>query len=90
MVSPKNIEFMQVHDRQCLTRRLTLSRTTGCEDLLLPTENSILMWRMLSHAGAHLHLYPDSGHAFLFQHARQFANLVNDFLDNPQERPGRL
>ncbi|KAF4124755.1 alpha/beta hydrolase fold [Geosmithia morbida] len=58
----------------------------GCDDLLLPTENSILMWKMLRHAGAHLHLYPDSGHGFLYQYAGHFAKLINDFLEQPDER----
>jgi pimeloyl-ACP methyl ester carboxylesterase len=47
---------------------------------------------MLKHADAQLHLYPDSGHAFLYQYADHFANLVNAFLDQPQtpERVSRL
>jgi pimeloyl-ACP methyl ester carboxylesterase len=50
------------------------------------------MWRMLKHADAQLHLYPDSGHAFLYQYADHFASLVNAFLDQPHttERVSRL
>jgi pimeloyl-ACP methyl ester carboxylesterase len=35
-------------------------------------------------ANAKLVLYPDSGHAFLFQHAEDFAAEVHRFLDAPQ------
>ena len=62
----------------------------GSNDLLLPTENSILMWGKLSHADAQLHLYPDSGHGFLYQYADHFSRLVNSFLDQPAERTCRL
>jgi pimeloyl-ACP methyl ester carboxylesterase len=55
-------------------------RSVGSEDLLLPTDNSILIWKMLSFADARLHLFPDSGHGFLYQYADEFAKLVNDFL----------
>lgn len=55
-------------------------RSVGCDDLLLPTDNSILIWKMLSFADARLHLFPDSGHGFLYQYADEFARLVNDFL----------
>lgn len=48
------------------------------------------MWRKLSHAGAQLHLYPDSGHGFLYQYAAHFASLINSFLDQPVERTSRL
>ncbi|KAL6878071.1 Alpha/Beta hydrolase protein [Trichoderma longibrachiatum] len=60
--------------------RLPVLIANGCEDLLLPTDNSILMWKMLSFADARLHLFPDSGHGFLFQYADEFSRLVNDFL----------
>ncbi len=48
---------------------------------MVPTESSILMWKMLKHANAQLHLYPDSGHGFLYQFADHFAATVNSFLD---------
>jgi dipeptidyl aminopeptidase/acylaminoacyl peptidase len=50
--------------------------------VLLPTSNSVTLWDKIGHEKAQLHLYPDSGHGFLYQYARQFANLVNDFLDD--------
>lgn len=54
----------------------------GHDDLLLPTQNSIVMYRKLETANAQLHLYPDSGHGFLYQYAAHFSNLVNNFLDD--------
>lgn len=39
------------------------------------------MWKLLANADGQLHLYPDSGHGFLYQYASQFAQLINDFLD---------
>lgn len=48
------------------------------------------MWKKLSHANAQLHLYPDSGHGFLFQYARSFSQLINDFLDTTAEQASRL
>ncbi|KAK3937432.1 putative aminoacrylate hydrolase-like protein [Diplogelasinospora grovesii] len=53
----------------------------GAEDMLLPTENSFLMYKLLPNA--HLHLYPDSGHGFLYQYADHFTALINMFLDEP-------
>lgn len=58
--------------------------------MLLPTDNSILMWKKLSHADAQLHLFPDSGHGFLFQYAVELAKLVNDFLGDTSAPSGRL
>lgn len=40
------------------------------------------MYKKLSKAGGQLHLYPASGHGFLFQYADEFSKLVNDFLDS--------
>jgi pimeloyl-ACP methyl ester carboxylesterase len=57
----------------------------GSDDVLLPTENSILMWQKLQHANAQLHLYPDSGHGFLYQYAAHFAATVNAFLDQDHD-----
>lgn len=62
----------------------------GSEDLLLPEENSYVMWRKLRHAGAQLHLFPDSGHGFLWQYAEQFSKLINDFLDDEPKISSRL
>ncbi|KAH6869690.1 Alpha/Beta hydrolase protein [Thelonectria olida] len=54
----------------------------GSQDVLMPTENSILMWRKLKSSAGYLHLYPDSGHGFLFQQAESVAFSINAFLDN--------
>ncbi|KAL2210229.1 alpha/beta-hydrolase [Sarocladium strictum] len=62
----------------------------GCEDLLLPTENSLLMWKMLSRCDARLHLFPDSGHGFLFQYAQEFAGIINNFLGPAAAKTSRL
>ncbi|KJZ75885.1 hypothetical protein HIM_04709 [Hirsutella minnesotensis 3608] len=61
--------------------KLPVLIANGSNDMVLPTENSILMWKKLSHANAQLHLYPDAGHGFLYQWAGAFAALINDFLD---------
>lgn len=63
---------------------------TGSNDLLLPTDNSILMWKMLSHLKAQLHLFPDAGHGFLFQYATELAKIINDFLDTPGAQDSKL
>jgi pimeloyl-ACP methyl ester carboxylesterase len=54
----------------------------GSNDLLVPTENSIVMWKRLTNTDATLHLYPDSGHGFLNEYHVQFSRLVNEFLDD--------
>ncbi|KAF2450477.1 alpha/beta-hydrolase [Karstenula rhodostoma CBS 690.94] len=59
----------------------------GHDDLLMPTKNSIVMYRQLENANAQLHLYPDSGHGFLYQYAAHFSKLVNDFLDDASLTP---
>ncbi|KAJ9603515.1 hypothetical protein H2200_011701 [Cladophialophora chaetospira] len=53
----------------------------GSNDLLVPTENSIVLWKGLKNTDATLHLYPDSGHGFLDEYHEQFSRLVNEFLD---------
>ncbi|OPB41611.1 lipase/esterase (alpha/beta fold) [Trichoderma guizhouense] len=68
--------------------RLPVLIANGCEDLLLPTDNSILIWKMLSFADARLHLFPDSGHGFLYQYADELAKLVNDFLGSSSSSRG--
>ncbi|KAM0351592.1 hypothetical protein ACHAPU_002601 [Fusarium lateritium] len=62
----------------------------GSEDVLLPTENSYVIWKKLKNAQAQLHLYPDSGHGFLWQYADQFSKLINDFLDDEPRLSSRL
>ncbi|KAG0652820.1 2-hydroxymuconate semialdehyde hydrolase [Hyphodiscus hymeniophilus] len=51
----------------------------GDNDLLIPTVNSFEVSQLLPNA--HLHVYLNSGHGFLFQHAELFAKHVTLFLD---------
>ncbi|UKZ83017.1 hypothetical protein TrVFT333_010818 [Trichoderma virens FT-333] len=53
----------------------------GDNDILVPTVNSWVMFKRLTNADAHLHIYPDVGHGFLNEYAGQFSSLVNQFLD---------
>jgi pimeloyl-ACP methyl ester carboxylesterase len=55
----------------------------GTNDLLIPTENSFELSQILPNA--HLHVYPNSGHGFLFQHAELFAMHIGLFLDSVDE-----
>ncbi|KAL3420290.1 hypothetical protein PVAG01_08789 [Phlyctema vagabunda] len=51
----------------------------GDKDLLIPTANSVELAGSLPHA--HLHIYPNSGHGFLYEYAELFAAHVKLFLD---------
>lgn len=62
----------------------------GSNDVLLPSSNSYLMWKKVVNGEPHLHLFPDSGHGFLYQYAGQFSRLINDFLDAPASLQSRL
>jgi pimeloyl-ACP methyl ester carboxylesterase len=53
----------------------------GDNDILVPTVNSWVMFKKLTNADAHLHLFPDVGHGFLNEYAGQFSELINIFLD---------
>ncbi|PWN91058.1 alpha/beta-hydrolase [Acaromyces ingoldii] len=53
----------------------------GSNDVLIATDNSIVLWRRLINAPTHLHLYPDSGHGFLDEFSEHFSQLINDFLE---------
>jgi pimeloyl-ACP methyl ester carboxylesterase len=53
----------------------------GDNDILIPTVNSWVMFKKLTNADAHLHLFPDVGHGFLNEYAGQFSELINIFLD---------
>ncbi|KIW10985.1 hypothetical protein PV08_10284 [Exophiala spinifera] len=53
----------------------------GSNDLLVATENSIVLWKRLVNSDAQLHLYGDSGHGFLNEYHDQFSRLVNEFLN---------
>lgn len=61
--------------------RIPVLVANGSHDLLVDTENSHVLWKRLVNADAHLHLYPDSGHGFLYEYHEHFSNLVNVFLD---------
>jgi pimeloyl-ACP methyl ester carboxylesterase len=55
----------------------------GDNDLLVPSAYS---WELVDHIeNAHLHIYPKSGHGFLYQHARLVAQHFNEFLDGEWE-----
>ncbi|KAF7540098.1 hypothetical protein G7Z17_g12284 [Cylindrodendrum hubeiense] len=62
--------------------RMPVLVMSGNNDVLMPTENSILMWKKLTNAASHLHLYPNSGHGFIFQYSESVALLINHFLDS--------
>lgn len=51
----------------------------GDNDLLIPTRNSFEMAEIIPHA--HLHIYPNSGHGFLYQYAELFTKHIDLFLD---------
>ncbi|KAM0249169.1 hypothetical protein ACHAQJ_009176 [Trichoderma viride] len=53
----------------------------GDNDIIIPTVNSWVMFKRLTSADAHLHIYPDVGHGFLNEYAGQFSSLTNQFLD---------
>ncbi|KAF7163051.1 hypothetical protein CNMCM5623_008071 [Aspergillus felis] len=53
----------------------------GDSDIIIPTNNSWVMFKKLVNADAHLHLFPDVGHGFLNEYADQFSKLINIFLD---------
>jgi pimeloyl-ACP methyl ester carboxylesterase len=48
------------------------------------------MWQKLRNQGAQLHLFPDSGHGFLFQYAEEFAGIINNFLGATNVKESRL
>jgi pimeloyl-ACP methyl ester carboxylesterase len=51
----------------------------GSNDIMMFTINSYILFQHLP--DAHLILYPNAGHAFLFQYPEQFAGQVNSFLN---------
>lgn len=59
--------------------RMPIFVASGDNDLLIPTENSVELARILPNA--HLHIYPNSGHGFLFQYGELFAKHIDLFLD---------
>lgn len=55
----------------------------GQQDNLVPEGNSILLWQKISQTNpdVQIHIYPQSGHGFLFEFHVHCARLVNDFLN---------
>ena len=55
----------------------------GDDDIVVPTENSIVMYRRIKEGNrnCHLHIYPDVGHGFLNEYAVLFAAHIALFLD---------
>ncbi|KIW24508.1 uncharacterized protein PV07_10219 [Cladophialophora immunda] len=55
----------------------------GQRDKLVPEQNSILLWQKISQTNpnVHIHMYPESGHGFMFEYHHHCARLVNEFLD---------
>lgn len=55
----------------------------GDNDVLVHTDHS---WEVMKRIpNAHLHIYPNSGHGFLFQYAELFSTHLNLFLDEEDE-----
>ncbi|KAH6712865.1 Alpha/Beta hydrolase protein [Leptodontidium sp. MPI-SDFR-AT-0119] len=71
--SPEN-PYERIHEL-----RMPVFVANGDQDLLIPTPNSFELAQLLPHA--HLHIYPNSGHGFLYQYAQLFAKHVDIFLD---------
>ncbi|KIX96685.1 uncharacterized protein Z520_07404 [Fonsecaea multimorphosa CBS 102226] len=53
--------------------------TAGDNDLIVPTHNSFVLSRQLPRAN--FAMFPSSGHGHIFQYARYYTALVNDFLN---------
>jgi pimeloyl-ACP methyl ester carboxylesterase len=56
----------------------------GDNDLLIPSADSWNLVNNIEHA--HLHIYPQSGHGFLYQHAHIVAQHFNSFLDGDWDK----
>lgn len=71
-----------IPDASKLSRLAAIKQPTlvanGDNDIMVPTANSYLMAKHLPNA--QLRIYPDAGHAFLFQYPEEFAADVNRFL----------
>ncbi|TVY57512.1 2-hydroxy-6-oxononadienedioate/2-hydroxy-6-oxononatrienedioate hydrolase 2 [Lachnellula cervina] len=74
---------MKPHPRNAFERIHELTMpvfvANGDNDTLIPTINSYELAQILPFA--HLHIYPNSGHGFLYQYAELFAKHVDLFLD---------
>jgi pimeloyl-ACP methyl ester carboxylesterase len=69
------------HDRQIHAPTLI---GDGAEDELIPSANSRRLAQLIP--GAHLKLYPDAGHGFIFQDESSWAAVINRFLAAPETR----
>ncbi len=71
-----------IPDPTKLTRLAAIKQPTlvanGDNDLMVPTVNTHLLAQYIPNST--LSIYPDAGHAFLFQYPEQFAAQVNAFL----------
>jgi len=57
----------------------------GRQDAMFSAQQSFVLAREIP--SAQLAIYPDSGHAFMFQYPDTFARLMLDFLDDPRWKP---
>ena len=59
----------------------------GQDDRLVPVQNSLVLWKQISktNGNVQIHIYPESGHGFLFEFHNHCARLVNEFLDEDVE-----
>ncbi|WP_044192136.1 alpha/beta fold hydrolase [Hyalangium minutum] len=71
-----------VPDASKLSRLAAIKQPTlvanGDNDIMVPTANTSLLAKHIPNA--QLRIYPDAGHAFLFQYPEEFAAEVNRFL----------
>jgi pimeloyl-ACP methyl ester carboxylesterase len=74
-----SVPFDQIQARlQTITQPVLIAN--GIEDIMIP---AIASYTALGHLrNAKLVLYSDAGHGFLFQHAKDFATEVTNFLNN--------
>jgi pimeloyl-ACP methyl ester carboxylesterase len=75
--SPEN-PYERIHEL-----KMPVFVANGDNDLLIPTANSFELAQLLPNA--HLHIYPNSGHGFLYQYAELFAKHVDMFLDGDDQ-----
>ena len=71
-------EVLQAYDR-LNELNMPVFVANGDDDLLIPTQNSVELAQLLRNA--HLHIYPNAGHGFLYQYAEVFAKHAELFLD---------
>jgi pimeloyl-ACP methyl ester carboxylesterase len=76
--SPEN-PYERIHEL-----KIPVFVASGDNDLLIPTINSFELAQLLPNA--HLHIYPNSGHGFLYQYAKLFAKHIDLFLDGDEDR----